>query len=158
MGGGTNHRVGLFDMVLIKDNHLAALEPTETAVRQAVEARPERVPTLPVEVEVDSLEQLDQALAVRPDIVLLDNMPLDQMREAVARRDAVAPGVKLEASGGVNLHTVRAIAETGVDRISVGALDALGPGAGHRARLRRVTIAGRACRIPPSRFAPILAM
>ena len=121
MGGGTNHRVGLFDMVLIKDNHLAALKPTETAIRRAVEAARAEFPTLPVEVEVESLEQLDQALAVRPDIVLLDNMLLDQMREAVARRNAVAPGVKLEASGGVNLQTVRPIAETGVDRISVGA-------------------------------------
>ena len=122
MGGGTNHRVGLFDMVLIKDNHLAALTPRESAVRQAVEAARSEFPTLPVEVEVDSLEQLDQALEVRPDIVLLDNMPLDQMVEAVRRRNAVAPAVKLEASGGVSLQTVRPIAETGVDRISVGAL------------------------------------
>lgn len=122
MGGGTNHRVGLFDMVLIKDNHLAALTPRETAIRQAVAAARSEFPTLPVEVEVDSLEQLDQALAVGPDIVLLDNMLLDQMAEAVRRRNAAAPGVKLEASGGVNLHTVRPIAETGVDRISVGAL------------------------------------
>jgi len=122
MGGGTNHRVGLFDMVLIKDNHLAAIKPRETAIRQAVEAARGEFPALPVEVEVDSLEQFDQALEVRPDIVLLDNMLLDQMKEAVARRNAAAPGVKLEASGGVNLHTVRAIAEAGVDRISVGAL------------------------------------
>jgi nicotinate-nucleotide pyrophosphorylase (carboxylating) len=122
MGGGTNHRVGLFDMVLIKDNHLAALTPRETAIRQAVEAARSEFPTLPVEVEVDSLEQLDQALEVRPDIVLLDNMPLDRMAEAVRRRNAAARGVKLEASGGVTLQTVRAIAETGVDRISVGAL------------------------------------
>ena len=122
MGGGTNHRIGLFDMVLIKDNHLAALPPKETAIRRAVEAARSEFPTLPVEVEVDSLDQLDQALEVRPDIVLLDNMPPALMREAVRRRNAVAPGVKLEASGGVNLQTVRAIAETGVDRISVGAL------------------------------------
>jgi nicotinate-nucleotide pyrophosphorylase (carboxylating) len=122
MGGGSNHRVGLFDMVLIKDNHLAAIKPRETAIRQAIEAARSEFPTLPIEVEVESLEQLDQALQVRPDIVLLDNMLLDQMKEAVVRRNAVSPGVKLEASGGVNLHTVRAIAETGVDRISVGAL------------------------------------
>jgi nicotinate-nucleotide pyrophosphorylase (carboxylating) len=122
MGGGTNHRVGLFDMVLIKDNHLAALGPPETAIRRAVEAARGEFPTLPVEVEVETLEQLDQALEVRPDVVLLDNMLLDQMRDAVARRNAVAPGVKLEASGGVTLQTVRTIAETGVDRISVGAL------------------------------------
>src|SRR5438270_7884 len=101
---------------------LAALKPRETAIKQAVESARSEFPTLPVEVEVDSLEQLDQALAVRPDIVLLDNMPPERMREAVARRNAAAPEVKLEASGGVNLQTVRAIAETGVDRISVGAL------------------------------------
>jgi len=122
MGGGSNHRIGLFDMVLIKDNHLAAIRPRETAIRRAVEAARSEFPTVPIEVEVETLEQLDQALDVRPDIVLLDNMLLDQMKEAVARRNAVAPKVKLEASGGVNLHTVRPIAETGVDRISVGAL------------------------------------
>jgi nicotinate-nucleotide pyrophosphorylase (carboxylating) len=122
MGGGSNHRIGLFDMVLIKDNHLAAIKPRETAIRQAVESARSEFPTLPIEVEVESLEQLDQALAVRPDIVLLDNMLLNQLKEAVARRNAVAPEVKLEASGGVNLQTVRPIAETGVDRISVGAL------------------------------------
>jgi nicotinate-nucleotide pyrophosphorylase (carboxylating) len=75
-----------------------------------------------VEVEVDNLDQFDVALRCQPDIILLDNMPLDMMREAVQRRNAVAPNVLLEASGGVNLHTVRGIAETGVDRISVGAL------------------------------------
>src|SRR4029450_7177667 len=117
MGGGTNHRVGLFDMVLIKDNHLAALTPKDAAIRQAVAAARSEFPTLPVEVEVDSLEQLEQALEVRPDVVLLDNMLLDQMVEAVRRRNAVAPEVKLEASGGVTLHTVRSIAETRVDRI-----------------------------------------
>jgi nicotinate-nucleotide pyrophosphorylase (carboxylating) len=122
MGGGTNHRIGLFDMVLIKDNHLAAITPKDTAIRQAVEAARSEFPTLPVEVEVDSLDQLDQALEVRPDVVLLDNMLPDQMVEAVRRRNAVAPEVKLEASGGVTLQTVRTIAETGVDRISVGAL------------------------------------
>jgi nicotinate-nucleotide pyrophosphorylase (carboxylating) len=77
---------------------------------------------VPVEVEVDTLEQLDQALASRPDVVLLDNMPPETLREAVRRRDAVAPGVKLEASGGINFQTLRGIAETGVDRISIGAL------------------------------------
>jgi nicotinate-nucleotide pyrophosphorylase (carboxylating) len=122
MGGGTNHRIGLFDMVLIKDNHLAAMTPRETAVERAIKAAREEFPALPIEVEVDSLEQLDQALAHRPDIVLLDNMKVELMRQAVARRSAVAPQVQLEASGGVSLETVRTIAETGVDRISVGAL------------------------------------
>ena len=120
-GGGTNHRVGLYDGILIKDNHIAGLGGD---VRRAVEAArgfPGNA-GLPVEVEVDTLEQLEVALAVRADIVLLDNMSSEQLRAAVARRDAVAPGVLLEASGGVNLTTVRDIAATGVDRISVGAL------------------------------------
>jgi nicotinate-nucleotide pyrophosphorylase (carboxylating) len=120
-GGGANHRIGLYDGILIKDNHLAGLGGD---VRKAVEAA-RNFPGnagLPVEVEVDTLEQLEVALAVRADIVLLDNMTTDQLRAAVARRDAVAPGVLLEASGGVSLATVRDIAATGVDRISVGAL------------------------------------
>jgi nicotinate-nucleotide pyrophosphorylase (carboxylating) len=79
-------------------------------------------PGLPVEVEVDTLDQLEHALAAQADIVLLDNMPPDRMRAAVARRDAVSPGTKLEASGGINLGTIAAAAATGVDRISVGAL------------------------------------
>jgi nicotinate-nucleotide pyrophosphorylase (carboxylating) len=78
--------------------------------------------TLPIVIEVETLDQLDAALAGKPDIILLDNMPLDMMREAVKRRNAVAPAILLEASGGVTLETVRAIAETGVERISVGAL------------------------------------
>ena len=126
-GGGHNHRMGLYDAILIKDNHLAATAG-RYSIRDAVgTARvcPWLGP-LPVEVEVDVLEQLDEVLAAlpvaRPDIVLLDNMSLDQLREAVRRRDTVAPQVQLEASGGVTLDTVRAIAETGVDRISVGAL------------------------------------
>jgi len=120
-GGGTNHRVGLYDGILIKDNHLAGIGGD---VRRAVEAARAYSGNagLPVEVEVDTLEQLEHALAVRADIVLLDNMSLEQLRTAVARRNAVAPGVLLEASGGVNLTTVRDIASTGVDRISVGAM------------------------------------
>jgi nicotinate-nucleotide pyrophosphorylase (carboxylating) len=128
-GGGCNHRTGLFDAVLIKDNHLALMQlrPGE-AVRRAREflrttlRDPAQAETMIVEVEVDTLEQLDDALPAGPDIILLDNMSLDQLREAVARRNAVNPGIELEASGGVNLRTVRGIAETGVERISVGAL------------------------------------
>jgi nicotinate-nucleotide pyrophosphorylase (carboxylating) len=125
-GGGHNHRLGLYDAILIKDNHLAATA-RRYSIRDAVgQARGCPFGQFPVEVEVDLLEQLDEVLAAhsafRPDIVLLDNMSLDQLREAVRRRDAVAPQVQLEASGGVTLDTVRAIAETGVDRISVGAL------------------------------------
>ena len=120
-GGGTNHRVGLYDGILIKDNHLAGIGGD---VRHAVEtARGTRGNDwLPVEVEVDTAAQLEDALAALADIVLLDNMTLDQLRAAVGRRDAVSPDTKLEASGGITLATVRAVAATGVDRISVGAL------------------------------------
>jgi len=122
-GGGHNHRIGLYDGVLIKDNHLAALGKGPDVIARAVGAARRLVgDAVPVEIEVESPDQLDQALACQPDIILLDNMGLDLLREAVRRRNAAAPEVKLEASGGVNLTTVRVIAETGVDRISVGAL------------------------------------
>jgi nicotinate-nucleotide pyrophosphorylase (carboxylating) len=120
-GGGINHRIGLFDGILIKDNHLAGLGGDVRRAVEAARAYPGNA-GLPVEVEVDTLEQLEAALAVNADIVLLDNMSLEQLRTAVTRRDAVSPGTLLEASGGVNLATVRDIAATGVDRISVGAL------------------------------------
>jgi len=122
-GGGHNHRLGLFDGVLIKDNHLAALGTGPEVVADAVQlARQKYGQTVPLEVEVDNLEQLGRALATGPDVVLLDNMGPDDLREAVRRRNAVAPGVLLEASGSVNLATLRDIAQTGVDRISIGAL------------------------------------
>jgi nicotinate-nucleotide pyrophosphorylase (carboxylating) len=121
-GGGTNHRLGLYDGVLIKDNHLAAWT-SQASIAAAIRTARERSPAgMPIEVEVDTLEQLRDALQGRPEIVLLDNMPPATLREAVHIRDAVAPAVLLEASGGVTLQTVRAIAETGVDRISIGAL------------------------------------
>jgi nicotinate-nucleotide pyrophosphorylase (carboxylating) len=120
-GGGHNHRVGLYDGILIKDNHLAGLGGD---VRQAVRLARSRPANagLPVEVEVDSLDQLAHAFAEKPELVLLDNMGPDQLRQAVAMRNQSSPATQLEASGGVTLETVRAIAETGVDRISVGAL------------------------------------
>ncbi len=122
-GGGHNHRMGLYDGVLIKDNHLAALGMGKKQIRQAVEAAQAQTKAgVPLEVEVDDLDELDEALRLAPDVVLLDNMSPDLLREAVRRRDAVAPNVLLEASGGVTLATVRAVAETGVDRVSVGAL------------------------------------
>ncbi len=123
-GGGHNHRMGLMDGVLIKDNHLAGLRSADCGARIAEAVRRARAacPGMPIEIEVDTLEQLDAALREKPDIVLLDNMTTDQLREAVRRRDATAASVKLEASGGVTLATLRAIAETGVDRVSVGAL------------------------------------
>lgn len=121
MGGGQNHRMGLFDMVLIKDNHLAALGEKRSLAEWVAIARSKQ-PGVPIEVEVDRLEQFDAVLSAEPDMILLDNMAPALMSEAVARRNAKAPRVLLEASGGVTLETVRAIAETGVDRISVGGL------------------------------------
>jgi nicotinate-nucleotide pyrophosphorylase (carboxylating) len=123
-GGGANHRMGLFDGILVKDNHLAALPQAERRLKIAEAVRLARAAaaSLPVEIEVDDLDQFDAALACRPTMILLDNMSLDSMEEAVCRRNEQAPQVLLEASGGVTLATVRAIAETGVDRISVGAL------------------------------------
>jgi nicotinate-nucleotide pyrophosphorylase (carboxylating) len=121
-GGGYNHRVGLYDGILIKDNHFAALGGGPAAVGATVAAARAHAPGLPVEVEVETWDQFEAALACRPDIVLLDNMPPEQMRRCVARRDEIAAGVQLEASGGVNLQTIGSIAATGVDRISVGAL------------------------------------
>jgi nicotinate-nucleotide pyrophosphorylase (carboxylating) len=123
-GGGTNHRIGLYDAVLIKDNHLAWLADGGDPIGRAVEAARAGAPkgTKFIEVEVDTLEQLDRALEVKPDIILVDNLGPEKLAEAVRRRNERAPGILLEASGGVNLSTVRALAETGVDRISVGAL------------------------------------
>jgi nicotinate-nucleotide pyrophosphorylase (carboxylating) len=119
-GGGLNHRFGLFDRILIKDNHLAALrrEPP-SAIEAAVRRARARYPQLTVEVEAETAEQVEQALRAGADLILLDNMPVERLREAVR---LVHGRAKTEASGGVNLSTVRAIAETGVDFISVGAL------------------------------------
>ena len=119
-GGGVNLRIGLFDMVLIKDNHLAALrEAKPNAVAAAVKQARAKYPQLKVEVEADTLEQVEQGAAAGADFVLLDNMTLVQLRLAVQKCKGHS---KTEASGGVNLSTVRAIADTGVDFISVGAL------------------------------------
>ena len=119
-GGGTNYRLGLFDMVLIKDNHLAALRDAQpNSVAAAVRAARAKYPQLKVEVEADTLEQVDQAVAAGADFILLDNMTLVQLRLAVQKCKGQS---KTEASGGVSLSTVRGIAETGVDFISVGAL------------------------------------
>jgi len=114
-GGGVNHRLGLGDAVLIKDNHVAVSGGVVPAMRAVRAHRPD----LPVEVEVDTLEQLDEALAERAEMILLDNMTTAQLREAVRR---TAGQAWLEASGGITLATARAIAETGVDALSVGAL------------------------------------
>jgi len=119
-GDGRNHRLGLYDLVLIKDNHLAALRDAKpNAIAAAVRRARKQSPTLKVEVEADTLAQVAQAADAGADIILLDNMTPAQLRQAVK---LVARRAKTEASGGVNLKTVRAIARTGVDFISVGAL------------------------------------
>jgi len=123
-GGGTNHRIGLYDAVLVKDNHLAWYHSQHAgsladAVRHVRTGAPVG---MTIEFEVDSLQQLEEMLPARPDIVLLDNMTTEQLQLAVHLRDVAAPEVLLEASGGVNLATVAAIARTGVDRISIGAI------------------------------------
>jgi nicotinate-nucleotide pyrophosphorylase (carboxylating) len=115
-GGGVNHRFGLDDAILIKDNHIAACGGVGKALERARAACGH---LMKIEVEVDRLDQLDEALPFRPDVIMLDNFALADLREAVRR---VAGAVSLEASGGVNLASVAAIAETGVDAISVGAL------------------------------------
>jgi len=119
-GGGKNHRVGLFDMVLIKDNHLVALQNEKpNAIAAAVQRARKKYPRLKIEVEADTLLQVAQAAAAGADIILLDNMPLATLRRAVK---IIGGRALTEASGGVNLKTVRAIARTGVDYISVGAI------------------------------------
>jgi len=128
-GGGNNHRAGLYDAVLIKDNHLALgrqgnepFTPAEAVIRTKEFLR-KRSACLPIiEIEVDTLEQLREVLPTGPDIVLLDNMAPPQIVEAIHIRNSLNPNVQLEASGGITLETLRSIAETGVERISVGAL------------------------------------
>jgi len=114
-GGGVNHRFGLFDAVLIKENHILAAGSIAAAVAQAKVLHP----NVSIEVEVESMDELQQALKTATDIVLLDNFSLEMLREAVAINQGI---VALEASGGVNMDTLRDIAETSVDRISVGQL------------------------------------
>jgi nicotinate-nucleotide pyrophosphorylase (carboxylating) len=117
-GGARNHRMGLYDMVLIKENHIAAAGSLTQAIGNARRA----APRLQVETEVESLAQLEEALVARPDIVMLDNFTLADLRTAVSRNRQVGSPVRLEASGGASLETVRAIAATGVDFISVGSI------------------------------------
>ena len=117
-GGGVNHRLGLGDAALIKDNHVAAAG----SVVEALRAVRDTAPDLPCEVEVDSLEQLDEVLPEKPELVLLDNFPVWQTQIAVQRRDARAPAVLLESSGGLTLENAATYAATGVDYLAVGAL------------------------------------
>jgi len=129
LGGGWNHRMGLYDAILIKDNHLAALAAAGITPAEAVQrARsfvaatfpPSRADAMVVEIEIDSPNSLPAVLAAGPDIVLLDNMTPSQLASCVATRNAERPGVVLEASGGIRPETVAEIARTGVDRVSSG--------------------------------------
>jgi nicotinate-nucleotide pyrophosphorylase (carboxylating) len=115
MGGGTNHRMSLSDAALIKDNHIAAAG----GVKAAFNAVRSEFPTAPIEIEVDTLEQLAEVLPLKPDLVLLDNMSPEQCRTAVS---LVAGKTKLEASGGITLELARSYAETGVNYLAIGAL------------------------------------
>jgi len=117
-GGARNHRMGLYDMILVKENHIAAAG----SIAAAVAAARREAAGLAIEVEVETLAELDEALTAGADLILLDDFTLEDLRAAVARVRARAPLVKLEASGGASLQTVRAIAATGVDFVSVGAL------------------------------------
>ena len=118
VGGGVNHRLGLGDAALIKDNHVAAAGSVVDALRAVRETAPD----LPCEVEVDSLEQLDAVLPEKPELILLDNFAVWQTQMAVQRRDARAPAVLLESSGGLSLDNAATHAATGVDYLAVGAL------------------------------------
>ncbi|MEN1990462.1 carboxylating nicotinate-nucleotide diphosphorylase [Paenibacillus hubeiensis] len=119
VGGGANHRFGLYDAVMIKDNHIKGAGGITQAVKRARRAIPH---TMTIEVETENLEQVQEALQAGADIIMLDNMQPGLMREAVAVIREQAPHVKVEASGNVSLETIRGIAETGVDVISVGRL------------------------------------
>lgn len=114
-GGGSNHRLGLYDGILIKENHIASAGGIAAVLKQARKLAPH----LPTEIEVESIDQLTQAITAGAKLILLDNFGIASLREAVK---ATAGRALLEASGGINLETVRAIAETGVDRISIGSL------------------------------------
>ena len=138
-GGGNNHRTGLYDAILIKDNHLAFMDQSQKAdfqslynaceqAQEFIQGHPDcNAEEMIVEVEVDNLDQLQAILPAKPDIVLLDNMSPEILREAVYLRDTLAPEVALEASGGVALASVAGVAKTGIDRISVGGLTHAAP-------------------------------
>jgi nicotinate-nucleotide pyrophosphorylase (carboxylating) len=117
-GGGHNHRMGLHDMVLVKENHIIAAGSIGDALRDARSL----APGVPVEIEVEDLAELRAALAAVPDVVMIDEFGLEDMRAAVRLRDELAPGVRIEASGGVGIERLKEIAATGVDCVSIGAL------------------------------------
>lgn len=121
-GGGDNHRMGLHDAVMIKDNHLVA-NPDPKTIEKQIASLNKQYPNIPIIIEADHLSQVEDFLKTEGvHRILLDNMSLRQLRSAVKKRNDLAPQIQLEASGGVNLKTVKSIAETGVDYISIGAL------------------------------------
>jgi nicotinate-nucleotide pyrophosphorylase (carboxylating) len=122
IGGGVNHRFGLFDMILIKDNHIDASGGIAHAIRRAQKYRDKKKLDVKIETEVRSMDELSKSLVCAPDIILLDNFTPDLMKEAVVYVKTSCSGVLLEASGNIGMHNVREVAETGVDFISIGEL------------------------------------
>jgi nicotinate-nucleotide pyrophosphorylase (carboxylating) len=121
-GGGCNHRFGLFDMILIKDTHVKRSGGVKTALERAVFYRNNNNSNLKIEVEVQTIDEFHSAINGGPDRIMLDNMSLDEMRTCVVHRDNIKSAIELEASGNITIDTIAAVAETGVDYISVGAL------------------------------------
>jgi nicotinate-nucleotide pyrophosphorylase (carboxylating) len=119
IGGGTNHRIGLYDMFLIKDNHIAVAGSITKAINACMEFQSQKNISSKIEVETTNLEEIKEALSCKPDFIMLDNFQIDEMKKAVS---LVGGKCLVEASGGININTIKAIAETGVDFISVGAL------------------------------------
>jgi len=117
-GGASNHRIGLFDEILIKENHISVMG----SVRAAVEQAHRIADSVPIEVEVETIDELRVALESNADRLLLDNFSSEMLTEAVRLRDSIAPGKELEASGGITLDNIRSIAAAGIDYISVGAM------------------------------------
>jgi len=124
LGGGKNHRMGLFDAILVKDNHLASLgSEQKTILSKKIHELRKKNSSLKIEIEADTLEQVAFFLTIKEvNALLLDNMSLEEMQQAVALKNQIAPEVRLEASGGITLENIRNVAETGVDEISLGAL------------------------------------
>lgn len=124
LGGAKNHRIGLFDAVLIKDNHLAALgSELRNILPKKIQELRLKHPNLKIEIEADTLEQVQFFLTIKEvNVILLDNMSLEEMSHAVELRNQIAPSIQLEGSGGITLKNVRAVAQTGINEISLGAL------------------------------------
>jgi nicotinate-nucleotide pyrophosphorylase (carboxylating) len=138
-GGGYNHRRGLYDMILIKDNHIRASGSLFAAVKRCTDYRDQVKPNIKIEVEASSPIELEQALQSGASWIMLDNMSIDQIRDAVEKVRAVSTDIKIEVSGGVSLDTVRKLAECGIDYISVGALTHSAPASDFSLNVVRIT-------------------